>query len=227
MAKRKSSAPRTERKEAARHRILTAAWQLVEEGKPASQLGLREVARTAGLAAPSVYNHFADMDELGLALVDDCLLRLRRLSRTARNLIETEGIDQAMKSLSDQLLDNMEEYDMVLRLLIQHWFNPNLEFRRTIRREMASMRADMTDSMYRATKKSGDETGKSPGKVKRDLSNESDAIFSLWITYILNSMDLDREKRKDRLKSMEKQIAMVLVGSHVLSEMQEEKVGET
>lgn len=215
--KKKNSSSRTERKEAARHRILMAAWQLVEDGRAASELGLREVARAADIAPPSIYNHFSTMDELGLALVDDCLLRLRRLARTARNMIENEGIDVAMKMLSDQLISNMGEYDMVLRMLIQHWFNPNLEFRRTIRREMASMRSDMTDSMKSATKKINAQSG---NKSNRDFSTESDAIFSIWITYILNSMDLSLEKRQVRLKSMEKQILMILLGSQQLSALQ-------
>ncbi len=72
---------RSDRKEATRRRILTAALQLVEEGRSPNALGLREVARAAGMAAPSLYNHFADMDELGLALVDDSLLRLRSPGR--------------------------------------------------------------------------------------------------------------------------------------------------
>jgi AcrR family transcriptional regulator len=36
-----------------------------------SSLGLREVSRAADIAPTSFYRHFADMEELGLALIDD------------------------------------------------------------------------------------------------------------------------------------------------------------
>lgn len=222
MAKKKSNTPtasssragRTERKEALRHKILMAAWQLIEDGRPASELGLREVARAAEIAPPSIYNHFSDMDDLGFALLDDCLLRMRRLARQTRQKIDAKGIEHAMTDMSSLLLDNMEEYDTVLRTMIQHWFNPNLEFRRTIRREMASMRADMSESMEEAAKKEKVASG-------RNLYNEADAIFSLWIAFIINSMDLGREKRKERIKLLERQILMLLLGSQTLANLEQ------
>ena len=83
---------RSDRKEATRRKILSAALQLVEEGRSPDALGLREVARAAGMAAPSIYNHFADMDALGLALMDECLVRLRSTARQARKKIGNQEV---------------------------------------------------------------------------------------------------------------------------------------
>jgi AcrR family transcriptional regulator len=47
-------------------------------------LGLREVAREAGVVPTAFYRHFRDMDELGLALVEEGGTTLRRLLREAR-----------------------------------------------------------------------------------------------------------------------------------------------
>lgn len=41
-----------------------------------SSLGLREVSRAAGIAPTSFYRHFADMEELGLALIESLVGRL-------------------------------------------------------------------------------------------------------------------------------------------------------
>jgi len=42
------------------------------------------VARDAGIVPAGFYRHFQDMDELGSALVDESVRRLRQLLRAAR-----------------------------------------------------------------------------------------------------------------------------------------------
>ncbi|MBN8743057.1 MAG: TetR/AcrR family transcriptional regulator [Thiomonas arsenitoxydans] len=49
--------------------LLASARVLLEESGPAS-LSVREIARRVGVAAPSVYHHFANLDALTLALVE-------------------------------------------------------------------------------------------------------------------------------------------------------------
>jgi AcrR family transcriptional regulator len=52
-----------------RGELLDAASSLLEAGGRDAELTLRAVARAAGVAAPSIYQHFADLDELMLALI--------------------------------------------------------------------------------------------------------------------------------------------------------------
>lgn len=54
---------RAERREAARARILETAWALARQNG-LSGLSLRDVARTLGMAAPSLYSYFASKDAL-------------------------------------------------------------------------------------------------------------------------------------------------------------------
>ena len=49
--------------------IVTAAVELIEQHGSAEAVTLRAVARQAGIAAPSIYPHFADRDEILLAVV--------------------------------------------------------------------------------------------------------------------------------------------------------------
>ncbi len=200
---------RSDRKEATRRRILTAALQLVEEGRSPNALGLREVARAAGMAAPSLYNHFADMDELGLALVDDSLLRLRSVARGARKEIVNQETEVALRTLLQQFGQAVAHFEPVLRLLIMQWFNPNLEYRRTIRRELSIMRREMASDMRDAAERRG--------QGRNEYEFESDAIFSLLITYVLNTLDISEEKREKRLAILERQMLMVVLGSRALN----------
>jgi AcrR family transcriptional regulator len=60
-----------------RTELVAAASRLLAHSDPAA-VTLRAVAREAGVAAPSVYGHFGDLDELLLAVVEHHLADLRR-----------------------------------------------------------------------------------------------------------------------------------------------------
>ena len=67
-----------------REALLDAALKLMREGQSFSGLSLREVAREAGVVPTAFYRHFRGMDELGLALVEEGGVALRRLLREVR-----------------------------------------------------------------------------------------------------------------------------------------------
>jgi AcrR family transcriptional regulator len=75
---------RREQKERTRVALLDAALRLLEH-KSFGSLGLREVAREAGVVPSAFYRHFASMEELGLTLIDDSFRTLRRMIRDARS----------------------------------------------------------------------------------------------------------------------------------------------
>jgi len=77
---------RDQRKQRTRESLLEAALRLMQQGRSFTGLGLREITREAGVVPTSFYRHFRDMDELGLALVEDCAITLRRLLREARRI---------------------------------------------------------------------------------------------------------------------------------------------
>lgn len=190
-------------KQDTRHRILMAALNLVESGRPPTDLGLREVAREAGIAAPSIYNHFKNMDELGLALLDDRLTRIRSLARQARQKMAGAEVETVINVLMQQFYLYMQKYEPTLRLIIQQWFNPNPEYRNTIRRELAAIRQDLTDNIQH----------RNNSHDKEQLAIESEAILSLLIVYLIDALDLDNEKRQQRLQRLEKQLLMLVCGS--------------
>ena len=75
---------RDARKLRTRQQLMAAALKLVGEGRGFTSLSLREVTREIGVVPASFYRHFKDMDELGLALVEEGGVTLRRLLREAR-----------------------------------------------------------------------------------------------------------------------------------------------
>ena len=72
------------RKLRTRQQLMQAALNLVGQGRGFTSLSLREVTREIGVVPASFYRHFKDMDDLGLALVEEGGVTLRRLLREAR-----------------------------------------------------------------------------------------------------------------------------------------------
>lgn len=80
----KDKLTRTERKDLTRNSLLQAALGLMGEGRSFTSLGIREIAREAGMVPNAFYRHFRNTDELGLELVEEMGIALRRLLREAR-----------------------------------------------------------------------------------------------------------------------------------------------
>lgn len=78
------SLSRQDRKEFTRSSLMQAALSLMSEGRSFTSLGIREIAREAGMVPNAFYRHFRTTDELGVALVDEVGVTLRQLLREAR-----------------------------------------------------------------------------------------------------------------------------------------------
>ncbi len=70
---------RDARKQQSHQALLDAVLQLCTAGRSFSSLSLREVAREVGLAPTAFYRHFPDMEHLGLELVDQAALHLKKV----------------------------------------------------------------------------------------------------------------------------------------------------
>ncbi len=74
-------AARADKKARTRKGLMDSALAIIGFGANFASISLREVAKTAGVVPTSFYRHFGDMEELGLAMVDELGLNLRRLMR--------------------------------------------------------------------------------------------------------------------------------------------------
>lgn len=71
-----------------REELIEAARALVAEAGGASQLSIRAVAARVGVAATSVYLHFADLDQLKVAVAERCFADLAEARDAATAEIE-------------------------------------------------------------------------------------------------------------------------------------------
>jgi AcrR family transcriptional regulator len=106
--KDKDSLTRTERKDLTRASLVQAALQLMGEGRSFTSLGIREIARESGMVPNAFYRHFRNTDELGLALVEEMGITLRRLLREARQsgLTSSGMVRRSVQVYHQYVLDN-------------------------------------------------------------------------------------------------------------------------
>jgi AcrR family transcriptional regulator len=80
-----SATPETRhaRKERTRRAILDATLAQADRGSLAT-VSLRQVAKAVGIVPTAFYRHFATLDEVGLALVDESFASLRQMLRDVR-----------------------------------------------------------------------------------------------------------------------------------------------
>ncbi len=85
------AATRSERKEATRQAILDAALVLSADSGLAG-LSLRSVAKAVGIVPTAFYRHFASIEELGIALVDEAFASLRLVLRDIRREMDIQRV---------------------------------------------------------------------------------------------------------------------------------------
>ena len=107
---------RQAQKERTREAILAAALEL-SQTQGFAQTSLRQVARQAGVVPTAFYRHFATMDELGLALVEQSFGTLRAMIRDAQRDPETfaDIIDASAEILVRVVKQNKAHFGFVAR----------------------------------------------------------------------------------------------------------------
>ena len=137
------SPEKREEKERVRMALVDAALRLAAQHGFAS-LGLREVARAASIAPTSFYRHFADMEELGLSLIEE---RVGPLVETLCASLPARDREPALAVL-DALLASAEQDPELLRFLLAERSGHALAFRQALRSKLSALSA----ALQQATK---------------------------------------------------------------------------
>jgi AcrR family transcriptional regulator len=140
-AQARASYGRESRKVQTRQALLNAALDLLEGGKPFSTLSLREITRAVGIVPAGFYRHFRDVDELGLALVDESMTTLRRMIREAREapLDPERIIRRSVETLVRHVRENRRHFRFIASEM--HGGMPVL--RERIRREIQAFTSEL------------------------------------------------------------------------------------
>lgn len=201
---------RAQQKERTRRTLIEAAFNQLNAEQGFTSLSLREVTREAGIAPTSFYRHFRDMDELGLAMVDESGLTLRQLMRQARQRIEKGGsVIQTSITTFIEFIDNNPK---IFLLLLRGRAGTSSAFRSAIAREIQHFVVELADYL--------NEENKMP-----HCFNEAQAEAMVTIAFNLGAevLDFELENRQQLIDKLIFQLRMVSRGAYYLYRREQEK----
>jgi AcrR family transcriptional regulator len=135
---------RQEQKQRTRQALLSAALALLET-KNLSSVGLREVTRAAGIAPAAFYRHFRDVDDLGIALVEESLGNMLPVIRGARRGL-TDSDEIVTRSL-DVLVAYVRTQPEHFRIIAREKFGGVTRVREAINAELKLAADELADDL--------------------------------------------------------------------------------
>ncbi|GHH38200.1 TetR/AcrR family transcriptional regulator [Lentzea cavernae] len=109
-----------------REEIIEAALALLDEGGDERAVTLRSVARKVGIAAPSIYPHFADQPSIMLAVVQGEMAKLATVLHEAAQNAEQDGRSQLF-AVCNAYLDFAREHPQRYRIMFGGLWTPSVE----------------------------------------------------------------------------------------------------
>ena len=208
-SRRKDDTPETgrreQRKQRTRRALMDAALELMQGEQSFNSLSLREVARNAGVVPTAFYRHFTDMDELGMALVDEALKALRQMMREARAAPLPAGhlIRRSVKTYLNYVRDN---YDYFL-FLAKERFGGSRSMRLAIRQGILLFTSELATDLARfpfSSRFSIDELQMMSGMIVNMMVGITEQMLDLPVD------DEEEEAMLSRLA--EEQIRLIFLG---------------
>jgi AcrR family transcriptional regulator len=194
---------RAEQKAVSRRSLIDAAVGLSARHGFAG-LSLREVCREAGLVPTAFYRHFKDMDDLGLALVDEVALSLRRLMREARRKAEGKKGGRVEASAA-AFVDYIRRNANLFRILLGERSGSSPAFRKALRKEMNLFVSELAEDLQKAAL-----------EARRPLSDAklaAETIVAVVFTVGAEALDLPARECKELTGRLIREIRIVLIGA--------------
>ena len=191
---------RQERKQRTRQALLDTALELLAD-RPFASLSLREVAKGAGLVPTAFYRHFASMEELGVALVEEATRTLRGMIRSARTDPDTyRGMISASVATLHQFVRAHEDH---FRFLARERYGGG-PLARAIGVELRMFSGDLAIDLARFTPLRSWSTD--------DLHMLADLIVSVMLTTIVELLEARPGEDEEITGTAEKRLRLILLG---------------
>lgn len=201
-----ATGPREEKKQKTRQGLLDAALKLLEGEQSFASLSLREVTREAGIVPTAFYRHFRDMDELGLALVDESFRTLRQMMRTART--GTFPTEQLVRRSVEAFVAHVRENDRYFQFVLRERAGGRSALRNAIRTEVRLFVSELATDLGRFPALNTWQT--------EDLQMMAGLIVSTMVNAVMDILDLPAGRPEDEqqmVRVLEKQLRLVLLGA--------------
>ncbi|WP_148862519.1 HTH-type transcriptional repressor FabR [Marinobacter fonticola] len=198
---------RAEQKLKTRRALMDAALRQLSADRGFGSLSLREVAREAGIAPTSFYRHFAELDELGLALVDEGGVALRQLMRQARKRIARNG--SAINTSVDTFMEYLNNNANLFRLMLRERTGVSTTFRTAIQAEIDHFVTELADDLRRFAEEQN--------KPLSDARMVAEAMVTLVFNQGAEALDATTREREELKTKLKTELRMILLGAQSLA----------
>jgi AcrR family transcriptional regulator len=201
-----------EQKERVRLALLQAAVRL-SAAHGFGSLSLREVSREADIAPTSFYRHFTDMEELGLAMIDELAGPMFRA--VAAQLALAVGPDHEPSLASGQaLFAALREDSDLFRFVIAERAGGSERFRAAILLETERFIDDLAGILRSSCRLTDPSL----------LRNAAEAVVATALEASFRSLDVQPLARAELLARTVEQVRMITLGAEVLGTRRAESV---
>lgn len=198
---------RAEQKLVTRRTLMDAALGQLSADRGFGSLSLREVAREAGIAPTSFYRHFADLDELGLVLVDEGGVALRQLMRQARKRIARDG--SAISTSVETFMEYLGNNANVFRLMLRERTGGSKPFRTAIKAEIDHFVTELADDLRRFAEEQH--------KPLSDARVVAEAMVTLVFNQGAEALDATPKEREELKIKLKTELRIILIGSQMMA----------
>lgn len=194
-----------------RRRLLDAALRLGARTRSTTGLGLRELAREAGLNPNTFYRHFGSLDDLGLAVIDEVARPLRASLREVRRQAAAQGhgfartLEVNHRSV-DHFFDYVETHPQAFLIAVRELHGASPVLRRALKQVLAGFTDDMVADIGALELLPG-----VPGPVIAELSS---FVIQQLFFWSLDYLEHPGERRAIRARA-ERLIRVVFLGATV------------
>lgn len=202
----RSSEPmsRLERKQRTRQALLNATLHLLAE-RGFAGLSLREVAKEAGIVPTAFYRHFASMDDLGIALVEQSMRTLRTMIRDARR--DPDTYHDAIRGSVGTLYTHVRAHEEHFRFLTRERYSGGGPVRAAIVTELRLLASELAVDLgrFEALKWWSAE----------DLRMMADLIVTAMLGTVMALVDVrgpDPEADEEIVRVARKQLRLIVLG---------------
>lgn len=191
-------------KQRTRQALLDAAVGLLED-QNLSSLSLREVTRAAGIVPAAFYRHFRDMDDLGVALVEESLGEMLPLIRQARK--RQRDPDEGIKRSLDLLVEYLKSHRGPFRIIAREKFGG-----------VARVRQAINDRLRQATWELADDLAVMPGYEgwpRDDVMMVADMIVNHIVALVSTLLDVPADQPAEARRivgTARRQLQLIIVG---------------
>lgn len=177
----------------------------MEAGESFDAISLRSVARAAGIVPTAFYRHFAGMDELGLALVEESFRTLRLMLREAREELPPQHI---IRRSVEILVDHVRAHRQHFMFIVRVGSTGNTVLRHAIRAEIRLLTSELATDLARF-----------PGLrewATEDLQMLAGLLVNTMIAIVGAMVDAPvaaPEAEADMARVAEKQLRVIMLGA--------------